>query len=130
MKPPKFILLSLIFASMFSLSCAQVQKKQSITVDEFREMMKTDSNLVILDVRTPQELEDKSLGHIEGVINIPVQVLESRIDELADYKDKDIAVICKSGHRSSIATKILLEHGFNAINVEGGMLQYRATEKK
>jgi len=115
---------------MFSLSCAQVQKKQSITVDEFREMMKTDSNLVILDVRTPQELEDKSLGHIEGVINIPVQVLESRIDELADYKDKDIAVICRSGHRSSIATKILLEQGFNAINVEGGMLQYRATEKK
>ncbi|GBD88672.1 thiosulfate sulfurtransferase PspE precursor [bacterium BMS3Abin03] len=130
MKLPAAIVLSLILISMFSLSWAQIEKKQSITVNEFREMMKTDSNLVVLDVRNPQELKDKTLGHIEGVINIPVQVLESRIKELDDYKDKDIAVICRSGRRSKIATEILLKYGFNAFNVEGGMIKYRATEKK
>ena len=90
--------------------------------------MNSDSNLVILDVRNKKELSD-SLGHIEGVINIPVQVLASRIHELDKYKNDEIAVICRSGRRSSIATKLLLKNGFNAENVLGGMEKYQATEK-
>lgn len=91
--------------------------------------MKLDSSLVILDVRNPFELE-QYLGHIDGVINIPVQELEKRIGELEEYKDKEIAVICRSGRRSLSATNLLIEYGFNAKNVEGGMLKYRAEENK
>ncbi|MCB0749784.1 MAG: rhodanese-like domain-containing protein, partial [Ignavibacteriae bacterium] len=64
------------------------------------------------------------LGQIKGVINIPVQVLSQRINELDKYKDKNIAVICRSGNRSVMATKIMQAKGFKAKNVLGGMQAY------
>ncbi|GBD91279.1 thiosulfate sulfurtransferase PspE precursor [bacterium BMS3Abin04] len=132
----KIILMLLIISATALVSCAQqktaeqkqIKEKASMTVAELREEMKTDSNLVILDVRTPAELTGP-LGHIEGVVNIPVQVLEQRIHELDKYKDKNIAVICRSGNRSGIATPILIEHGFKATNVLGGMIAYNKLKK-
>jgi len=108
----------------FSLnSFAQDISKHSITVEQFHKLMKNDSTLVILDVRTPQELKGR-FGHIPGVINIPVQVLTERLKELNKYKNRTIAVICRSGHRSAIASRILLAHGFKIKNVLGGMIAY------
>jgi rhodanese-related sulfurtransferase len=87
--------------------------------------MKENPDMIILDVRKPEELNGP-LGKIDGAINIPVQELEKRINELDQYKDKAIAVICKTGHRSLTGTEILLKHGFTkAKNVEGGMTAYR-----
>lgn len=108
-------------------ACAQADEN-NITVNQLKEMMQTDSSLVILDVRTPQELTG-NLGHIDGVINIPVQVLDKRMGELEKYKDKDMVVICRSGNRSSVATKMLNENGFKAKNILGGMKAYRQSEK-
>lgn len=125
----KYLIYSLVFSALIFVSCAQTSNVRSITVDQLREKISADTNLVLLDVRTPPELEDQKLGHIDGVINIPVQELKSRVNELDTYKDQKIYVICRSGHRSGIATNFLLKEGFNAINVEGGMIQYRATEK-
>lgn len=45
----------------------------------------------------------KNLGKIDGVINVPVQRLESNLDELERYKDEKIAVICRTGNRSGAA---------------------------
>jgi len=87
----------------------------------------TDSVFVILDVRTPAELES-SLGKIDGVVNIPLHELEGRLNELEAYKDYQIAVICKIGIRSGKATEILTKNGFNAKNVLGGMTEYRAAD--
>ena len=107
-------------------ACAQTSVPQKdITVTELRKQIKENPDLVILDVRTPDEL-DGPLGKINGVVNIPIQELEGRVDELNKYKDNEIAVICRTGHRSSIGTKILKKHGFtNVENVEGGMTAYR-----
>ena len=124
----KYLIYSIILSALFFVSCAQSADENAITVDRLREMMENDSNLVLLDVRNPYELEDKSLGHIDGVINIPVQELEARLSELDEFKEKDIAVICRSGRRSGTATDILVKNGFHAVNVLGGMIQYRATE--
>ena len=96
---------------------------------EFIEKYKSDSALVVLDVRTERELLG-SLGKLDRVINIPVQVLESRIGELSKYKESEIAVICRTGNRSDLATDILRAKGFNAKNVLGGMAEYRKLEKK
>ena len=126
----KYLIYSIILSALFFISCAQTTDDNSITVDQLREKMSADTNLVLLDVRTPAELEDKSLGHIDGVLNIPVQELESRLSELEKYKNDEIYVICRSGRRSAAATNILLKKEFKAINVEGGMVQYRATENK
>ncbi len=108
------------------VACAQTSAPDNnITIKEFKQQIKENPDLVILDVRTPKEL-DGPLGKINGVINIPVQELEKRIGEIDKYKDKEIAVICRTGHRSGIATKILLKHGFTKVeNVEGGMSAYR-----
>ena len=76
-------------------------------------------NGFILDVREPFEL---AVENIPGATNIPLGQLRSRLDELP--KDKEIHVICRSGQRAYYATRILLQNGFKAKNVSGGMISY------
>ena len=110
--------------SGFVLMCTdKVSDQYEMSVDELIEAMVNDSLLVILDVRTPGELKG-SLGKIDGVINIPIQELEERMDELKEYKNNHIAIICRSGNRSGVATKILIEKGYDVKNVVGGMRAY------
>ena len=114
----------IVFFFLFQiLGCAQQEDQNSMSVQQLKEEMKANENLIILDVRTPAELEGP-LGQIDGVINIPVQELESWLGELEKYKSNDIAVICRTGNRSGVATKILLQNGFKAKNVLGGMTEY------
>ncbi len=108
---------------------SQDTEKAEITMTEFIELINSDAKPIILDVRNPDELEGK-LGHIDGVINIPVHELEARIAELDKYKDKKITVICRSGNRSKYGTATLNNNGFNAVNVKGGMRAYRKATKK
>lgn len=122
----KSLLMFLLAISVATVSCqnkADDVDNSSLTVAQLKNEMATDTNLIILDVRTPQELVGE-LGQIKGVINIPVQVLNQRIGELEKYKDKNIAVICRSGNRSVTATKIMLSNGYKAKNVLGGMKAY------
>ena len=130
MNSVKYLIYYILFSAVIFIGCAQTDEENVITVEQLREMMRSDSSLVLLDVRNPHELEDKSLGHIDGVLNIPLPELENRLGELDEFKDKDIAVICRSGRRSGTATDLLVKNGFNAVNVLGGMVQYRATETK
>jgi NADPH-dependent 2,4-dienoyl-CoA reductase/sulfur reductase-like enzyme/rhodanese-related sulfurtransferase len=71
----------------------------------------------ILDVRNPAELAVES---VPGAVNIPLPELRARLDELP--RDREILVLCRSGQRAYYATRILLQNGFNARNVAGGML--------
>jgi rhodanese-related sulfurtransferase len=75
---------------------------------------------VVVDVRTTQEF---STGHIPGAINIPVDDLRSRIAELP--RDRKIAAYCQVGQRGYLATRILIQAGFNAANIGGGYKTYR-----
>ena len=126
----RFVIFSIFLSAVIFIGCAQTTYENAVTVGQLIEMMRKDSSLVLLDVRNPHELEDKSLGHIGGVLNIPLPELEKRLDELDKFKENNIAVICRSGRRSGIATDLLIKKGFNAINVSGGMVQYRVTENK
>jgi NADPH-dependent 2,4-dienoyl-CoA reductase/sulfur reductase-like enzyme/rhodanese-related sulfurtransferase len=71
----------------------------------------------LLDVRNPQELAVES---VPGALNIPLPQLRSRLGELP--RDKEILVICRSGGRAYFATRILMQNGFKARNIAGGML--------
>ncbi len=73
----------------------------------------------VLDVREETELATESF---KGSVNIPIGQLRSRLNELP--KDKEIYVICRSGQRAYLATRILLQNGFKAKNVSGGMLSF------
>ncbi len=117
-----------VFLLGFTSNFSQQEQKDTMTVAELKVKLQSDSDLVVLDVRTPEELEG-SLGKIDGVINIPIQELEERIDELKQYKEEEIAVICRSGVRSQKGTMILNKNGFNAKNVVGGMIEYRRNGK-
>lgn len=84
-----------------------------------------DSLVIILDVRTKAEFDSPS-GHVRGSLLVPVQELEARIAELAPYKTRTIIAVCRSGNRSGKATQILREHGFEALNMAGGMNRWNA----
>jgi NADPH-dependent 2,4-dienoyl-CoA reductase/sulfur reductase-like enzyme/rhodanese-related sulfurtransferase len=71
----------------------------------------------LLDVRNPPELAVES---VPGVLNIPLPQLRSRLGELPT--DREIKVFCRSGQRGHYATRILLQNGFKATNLSGGML--------
>lgn len=113
-----------LFLVITSIACAQQNQSSSITMKDFKERLATDKNLVILDVRTPEELVGP-LGKIDNAINIPIQNLEQRIDELKSYKDKEILVICRTQNRSAVAINILQTKGYKAKNVLGGMTEFR-----
>jgi len=71
----------------------------------------------LLDVRNPQELAVES---VPGAVNIPLPQLRARLGELP--RDREIFVFCRSAQRAYYATRILLQNGFNARNLSGGML--------
>ena len=75
------------------------------------------NNGFLLDVRNPPEL---AVENISGALNIPLPELRERLDELP--RDQEILIICRSGQRAYYATRILLQNGFKARNVAGGML--------
>jgi rhodanese-related sulfurtransferase len=111
-----FLVTAFLFLSV--LGCAQQDHSKSMTMEQFREKLKNDKELIVLDVRTPEEVAG---GMIENAINIPIQVLEQRINELQPYRDKEIAVICRTQNRSAVAVDMLIKNGYNAKNVLGGM---------
>jgi rhodanese-related sulfurtransferase len=90
-------------------------------MEQFKERLKNDKNIIVLDVRTPEET---ATGMIENAINIPVQVLDQRVDELEKYKDKEIFVICRTQNRAPVGASILTENGYKAKYVIGGMTLY------
>ncbi len=124
MKSRYFFMTVVFFAAAVLFLYAQQEPEHSMTVKELKEAIKKDSTLIVLDVRTPGELVS-DLGKIDNVINIPVQELEARLDELKKHKKNKIAVVCRSGRRSAVATGILQKNGYKAVNVSGGMLAWR-----
>jgi len=84
---------------------------------------------LVLDVRNPDEWND-DLGHIENARQIPLPELATREGEIAAWKEKPIVVVCRAGGRSREATGMLRAAGFaRAMNLEGGMLAWRSSEK-
>jgi rhodanese-related sulfurtransferase len=109
----------------FFLFQSPQKDRQAVTVKEARAMIATDTTLLVLDVRTPAEYSGE-LGHIRGSILIPIQELDTRLNELEVHKGKTILAICRTGRRSGIATEMLLKNGYRAMNVEGGMVAWNA----
>ena len=89
----------------------------------WRKMQKAESEKVVkLDVRTPEE---NALGTIEGAVNIPVDALRNRLDEIP--RDKPLYVFCAVGLRGYLASNILIQNGFKDVyNLSGGYKTYEA----
>jgi rhodanese-related sulfurtransferase len=89
-----------------------------ISVSELKDLIKTQADLHVIDVRRPPEYQS---GHAPGAITAPLAKLRDVLPGLQLDLSKPTAVICAGGYRSSAATSILQQKGFvNLLNVTGG----------
>lgn len=107
---------------------------KTIEPEKICDYISTYPSVILLDVRTKEEFEGKAnpdFGTLQHAINIPVQELESRLDEISNLKTKEIIVYCSHSHRSPRASYILTQNGFkNVTNMAGGMSVLRSNECK
>lgn len=97
---------------------------KSMTTDEVLAKLQAGEKLNLIDVREVDEVE---AGHIEGITNIPLGLLEFRMQDL-DKKTPYI-MVCRSGGRSGQATAFLEQQGFDVTNMTGGMLDWSGEVK-
>lgn len=121
--------LCLLLAGILSiLLCACTDTKENkeavymnITAEEAKKIMDTESEYVILDVRTEEEFAQ---GHIPGAILIPDYEIREEAESSLPDKDALILVYCRSGRRSKNAAQILLELGYTNIREFGGIIDW------
>lgn len=93
-----------------------------ILPDALKARLESNENIILLDVRQPEEHAEKS---IPNSMLIPLGELPIRLAELEQLKDKEIVVYCRSGNRSGQACLFLQMQGFaNPVNLRGGMLAW------
>jgi rhodanese-related sulfurtransferase len=91
-----------------------------LNAQDLSEKLKNAKRPLVIDVRQPEEY---SAGHIAGSKLIPLGELGKRVNELP--KDKEIICVCASGNRSRSATKLLVNAGYNAFDMQGGMFMWQ-----
>lgn len=98
-----------------------------ITMSEAVEMMESESDYIILDVRRPDEF---ATGHIPNAINIPNESIGT--DEISELPDKDqlILVYCRSGNRSKQASQKLVKLGYSNVVEFGGINDWKGEIEK
>lgn len=92
---------------------------REITAKKLEHKLMSNETVNMIDVR---EVEEVVEGKIPGVLHIPLRLLEFRMQELD--KNKEYVIVCRSGGRSSRAVQFLESHGFQVINMNGGMLAW------
>ncbi|MCK8521914.1 rhodanese-like domain-containing protein [Aquimarina sp. D1M17] len=94
-----------------------------ITQEEWQDKISNDSNAVILDVRTEEEVED---GYIPNMINIDIRQGQGFLDEVEKLdKSKNYYVYCRSGARSAQACTLMNQMGFETTyNLIGGFMNW------
>lgn len=93
---------------------------KQILPNEVENLRNQGKEFSIIDVR---ETDEVAAGKIPGAVNIPLGLLEFRLQDLD--KSKEHIVVCRSGGRSSMAAKLLEEHGYKVINMAGGMNEWQ-----
>ena len=123
------LLLIMIFLVLFIIACNEskrninTKKHQTfILAKDLKLKMENNEMLHIIDVRSKEEYYGNS-GHIPDSKLVPLQTIASSMEKLKNIEDT-IYVVCLSGKRSAIASKILRSNGINALNLSGGMLMW------
>jgi phage shock protein E len=115
MMAPKIALVALV---LLAIGAFLWTRRGSVSSAEARGLVQRGATLV--DVRTPNEYAE---GHIAGAVNIPVQELAQRMNEVGS-RDAAVVVYCRSGVRSRRAAEMLKEAGFLSVHDLGGMSRW------
>ncbi|KGX90454.1 sulfurtransferase TusA family protein [Pontibacillus marinus] len=100
---------------------AETKHEDILSLDDLLAKVEGNEEVQILDVREPAEY---AFGHIPGAVNIPLDELENRFEELE--KNDELNIVCRTGNRSDLAAQKLTEKGFgNVKNVVPGMKDWK-----
>ena len=106
---------------------AKLRQKPMLDVEQLKTLLEKKQDLLLLDVRSADEFFGDQ-GHIPGATNIPLEKLEERLIELADFEEKPIAIVCRTDKRSAKAAQLLSQQGFADVHVvRGGMTVWNKT---
>ena len=119
-------MMSLIFVCSFAACGNQAEKSVvyeyvQITPEEAKNLMETESDYIILDVRTEEEFAE---GHIENAVLIPDYEIGVRAEKELPDKNQLILVYCRSGRRSKIASQTLADMGYSDVREFGGIIDW------
>ncbi len=96
---------------------------KTTSVEEVKARLDAGEQLHLLDVREPHENADFNIG---GTLLPLGKVMTMQVDDIEDWKDKEVIVYCRSGNRSGQASLILESMGFqNVANLTGGMMAWQ-----
>lgn len=98
-----------------------VTKKTNVFHWHDIELLPRDGSVTLVDVQLKADYEK---GHIDGFVNIPLEELRKKLDDLD--KSKKIYICCQIGLRGYLASRILLQYGFDVANMSGGYRLYRS----
>ena len=102
---------------------SNIRRGPTIDIPELKKRIDNNGTLV-LDVRTAKDFIGEQ-GHIDSAVNISVEELADRMNELTDYIERPIAIVCRTDKRSAKAALLLTEQGFNDVHVvRGGMTKW------
>jgi rhodanese-related sulfurtransferase len=95
----------------------------AVTVDQLPDPLP--EGLTVLDVREPVEWEQ---AHVPGSVHIPLGELTARLAELPS--EGQILVVCAVGARSARAAGYLVQHGHDAVNLDGGLVEWQSSGRE
>jgi len=94
---------------------------EQISAEAAKELMDTQTDYILLDVRTQEEYD---LGHIPGAIVIPNEVISEQAEQTLTDKEQLILVYCRSGRRSKEAAQKLVDLGYTNVKEFGGIIDW------
>jgi len=99
----------------------RLRRKPMLSVAELKQRLDKNADLMLLDVRTAADYVGEP-GHIAGSVNIPLEDLNTRLNELSDRLERPIAIVCRTDRRSTKAGQILVRQGYAEVQVvQNGM---------
>src|SRR5215469_8663756 len=116
------MLLALLVLVPTALADPPLPSSQNLTVQQAEHLIKTNKNVVILDVRNETEY---NAAHLDNAVWIPLHELEDRLNELSEKQNSPVLVYCGVGGRTVTACQILEDHGFTKVyGMIGGITEW------
>ena len=113
-----------ILASLFGMAACSdggANSYEQITPEQAKTIMDTESDYIILDVRTAEEFVE---GHIENAVLLDYEDVKSKAHVVLPDKEQLILVYCRSGRRSKIASEELVKLGYTNVKEFGGIIDW------
>ena len=118
----KYILMLAIVIGGLFMFMQNGSANQTMTYQELQNKLNAKENFVLLDVRTQEEF---NTGHIPFAILLPYDEINLKVATVLPDKEKEIVLYCRSGRRSAIAKKVLVELGYKDVKDFGGISRWQ-----